>query len=58
MLVQHLVTVALGEGFEPEALLREVRTTYSYRNLTDAEWQWALDFAATGGEARPASKAA
>src|SRR5690606_19767183 len=49
VLVQHLVTVALGDGFVPEELLREVRTTYAYRNLTDEEWEWALYFASTGG---------
>ena len=49
VLVQHLVTVALGDGFEPDDLLREVRTTHAYRNLTDAEWEWTLSFARTGG---------
>ncbi len=51
VLVQHLVTVGLGGGFEPEALLAEVRTAYGYRDLSDAEWQWALDFVVNGGGA-------
>ena len=50
VLVQHLVTVALGGGFRPEQLLAEVRSAWSYRALTDAEWQWALDFVARGGQ--------
>ncbi|MDB5949767.1 MAG: ligase-associated box helicase, partial [Massilia sp.] len=50
VLVQHLVTVALGGGFRPEELLAEVRTAWSYRMLTDEEWQWALDFVARGGQ--------
>ena len=50
VLVQHLVTVALGGGFRPEQLLAEVRTAWSYRHLTDEEWQWALDFVARGGQ--------
>lgn len=49
VLVQHLVTVALGGGFEPEALFEEVRSAWSYQALTRAEWQWALDFVARGG---------
>ncbi|MYM37381.1 ligase-associated DNA damage response DEXH box helicase [Duganella sp. FT94W] len=49
VLVQHLVTIALGGGFRAEALLAEVRTAWSYRDLTDEEWQWALDFVARGG---------
>lgn len=50
VLVQHLVTVALGGGFRAEALLAEVRSAWSYRQLTDEEWQWALDFVARGGQ--------
>jgi len=50
VLVQHLVTVALGGGFRAEAMLAEVRAAWSYRGLTDEEWQWALDFVARGGQ--------
>ncbi|HWJ95784.1 MAG TPA: helicase-related protein, partial [Telluria sp.] len=50
VLVQHLVTVALGGGFRSEDLLDEVRTAWSYRLLTGEEWQWALDFVARGGQ--------
>ncbi|MEO7495512.1 MAG: ligase-associated DNA damage response DEXH box helicase [Massilia sp.] len=50
VLVQHLVTVALGGGFRSEALLAEVRGAWSYRHLSDEEWQWALDFVARGGQ--------
>ena len=50
VLVQHLVTVALGGGFRPEQLLAEVRSAWSYRMLTGEEWQWALDFVARGGQ--------
>ncbi|TFW20214.1 ligase-associated DNA damage response DEXH box helicase [Duganella callida] len=50
VLVQHLVTIALGGGFRPLALLDEVRSAWSYRNLSEEEWQWALDFVARGGQ--------
>ncbi|GGE63543.1 ligase-associated DNA damage response DEXH box helicase [Massilia psychrophila] len=50
VLVQHLVTVALGGGFRPEQLLAEVRSAWSYRMLSGEEWQWALDFVARGGQ--------
>ncbi|MDB5895302.1 MAG: ligase-associated box helicase, partial [Rhodoferax sp.] len=49
VLVQHLVTVALGGGFVPEALLQEIKQTAAYRNLPDAHWQWCLDFVRQGG---------
>jgi ATP-dependent helicase Lhr and Lhr-like helicase len=50
VLVQHLVTVALGGGFRSDELLAEVRGAWSYRALTGEEWQWALDFVARGGQ--------
>jgi ATP-dependent Lhr-like helicase len=48
-LVQHLVTAALGGGFVPVALLAEIRGTHAYAQLSDAQWQWALDFVVHGG---------
>ena len=48
-LVQHLVTCALGGGFVPAQLLLEVRGTHAYADLSDAQWQWALDFVVHGG---------
>jgi len=50
VLVQHLVTVALGGGFRSEQLFEEVKSAWSYRALTEEEWQWALDFVARGGQ--------
>jgi ATP-dependent Lhr-like helicase len=49
VLVQHLVSMALGGGFRPDALLAEVRQAWSYRSLTDDHWQWALAFVRHGG---------
>ena len=49
VLVQHLVTCALGGGFRPDELRDEVRATHAYATLTDADWQWALDFVVHGG---------
>ncbi len=51
VLAQHLVTVALGGGFHPDDLLAEVRTTAAYRDLSDEEWRWCLDFVTRGGGA-------
>ena len=49
VLVQHVVTVALGTGFAADDLLAEVRDTASFAALTDDEWNWVLDFAGRGG---------
>jgi ATP-dependent Lhr-like helicase len=51
VLVQHLVTVALGGGFEPDALYDEVRCTHAYAQLSPERWQWCLDFVRQGGAA-------
>ncbi|MBX9624314.1 MAG: DNA ligase-associated DEXH box helicase, partial [Gemmataceae bacterium] len=50
VLAQHLVTVALGGGFRADELYDEVRSTYSYRDLTEDEWGWVLDFVVRGGD--------
>ncbi|MGA0609961.1 ligase-associated DNA damage response DEXH box helicase [Caldimonas sp. KR1-144] len=61
VLVQHLVTVALGGGFavqprpgeggghDAPALYDEVRRAWAYRALTLEEFRWALDFVERGG---------
>lgn len=51
VLVQHLVTVGLGGGFTVDELLDEVRTTHAYRDLSQEEFGWVLDFVTHGGEA-------
>lgn len=50
VLVQYLVTLAVGEGFRPEKLYPEIVATYSYQHLSEEEWQWALQFITSGGE--------
>ncbi len=49
VLVQHLVTLALGGGFTPDALYDEVRSTKAYAQLSREGWQWCLDFVSQGG---------
>jgi ATP-dependent Lhr-like helicase len=48
VLVQHLVTLACGDGFRDEDF-EEVRRCYSYSNLTKEEWDWAVSFVRYGG---------
>ncbi|MFM1881445.1 MAG: hypothetical protein RLZZ344_1679, partial [Pseudomonadota bacterium] len=49
VLVQHLATRVLGCPMESAALLREVRLAYSYRHLSEAAFDWAIDFLVRGG---------
>jgi len=51
VLAQHLVTVALGSGFERDSMLKEVRRGYAYRELSDEAFSWVMDFIIRGGQA-------
>jgi ATP-dependent Lhr-like helicase len=50
VLVQHIVTVALGGGFRADDLFDEVRSAWAYRELTRREFDWAVLFCERGGE--------
>jgi ATP-dependent Lhr-like helicase len=50
VLVQYLVTLAVGDGFEEKSVYEEVRGTYAYADLDRDEWEWALSFMTTGGQ--------
>jgi ATP-dependent Lhr-like helicase len=49
VLAQYLVTAALGDGFRPGAMFRNVKRTYAFRDLSRPEFDWVLDFVSTGG---------
>jgi ATP-dependent helicase Lhr and Lhr-like helicase len=51
VLAQHLVTLAVGEGFDSAQLWREVTATHAFASLTAEQWQWVLDFITRGGDA-------
>ena len=51
VLAQHLVTLAVGTGFEAEQAFREVRGTHAFERLTETQWLWVLDFITRGGSA-------
>ncbi len=51
VLAQHVVTIAIGGGFNSNELLKEVRSTVAYRSMSEQEWQWVLDFVVRGGDA-------
>ncbi|MDP4300048.1 ligase-associated DNA damage response DEXH box helicase [Leptothrix discophora] len=51
VLIQHLLTLAVGEGFEPDALFDEVRLAWPYRDLDRETFDWCLGFTVHGGDA-------
>jgi ATP-dependent Lhr-like helicase len=51
LLAQHMITIALGDGFQSQAMFREVRSTAAFCDLSPAEWEWCLAFIERGGDA-------
>lgn len=51
VLVQYLCTLAVSDGFIPEAIWREVKATNCFSELTEDEWQEMLYFITIGGTA-------
>lgn len=49
VLAQHLITLAIGNGFEKESMYKEIVNSYSYRNLTIEEFEWIINFINNGG---------
>ncbi len=50
VLLQHLTSLACGPGFNPEQTLHSVRSSASYKNLSQEDWNWCLIFLEQGGE--------
>ncbi|KEF42762.1 MAG: DEAD/DEAH box helicase [Cyanobium sp. CACIAM 14] len=50
VLLQHLVTLACGPGFQPEEAFAAVRRAWSYRHLERSSWNWCLRFLEEGGD--------
>jgi ATP-dependent helicase Lhr and Lhr-like helicase len=49
VLAQHLVTCAIGGGFDADAMFNEVRSAWSFRDLTREEFEWTLALVRDGG---------
>ena len=51
VLIQYLSTLAISDGFYPERLLGEIRSTFCFREMEDEEWREILHFITEGGVA-------
>ncbi|OOG74938.1 ligase-associated DNA damage response DEXH box helicase [Algoriphagus sp. A40] len=49
VLIQFLVTLAVGSGFDPDFIFPIVKRTLSFRELTAGEMNWVVDFITKGG---------
>ena len=50
VLLQHLVSLACGPGFDPVEEKENIQNCWSYRNLKNEDWVWCLDFLEYGGK--------
>jgi ATP-dependent Lhr-like helicase len=51
VLIQYLCTLAVGEGFYPDQLFEEIKNTYCFSAITEAEYQEILLHITAGGKA-------
>ena len=49
VLIQYLCTLAVGEGFDDNTILKEVRTSYCFADITDEEWKEVIMHITQGG---------
>lgn len=50
VLIQFLITLAVGDGFDEAQLFEQVKKVYPYRYLTRDQWEWILAFIVHGGQ--------
>lgn len=51
VLTQYCCTLAISDGFRPEEIFSEVKSTYSFRDITEDDWKKILYFITEGGTA-------
>jgi ATP-dependent helicase Lhr and Lhr-like helicase len=51
VLTQYLCTLAVGDGFIPSVIYKEIKATYSFADMTEKEWNEILYFITAGGNA-------
>ena len=51
VLLQFLCTLAIGDGFNPDTLFTEIKSTYCFSDINETEWQELLQHISHGGKA-------
>ena len=49
-LIQYLVTLAIGDGFDDKIIFEEVKNTHAFKMLLPEEWSWIMQFITSGGD--------
>ncbi len=50
VLLQYLTTLAISDGFHPDEIFKEVKQTFCFQALTQAQWYWLLNFLVMGSQ--------
>ncbi|MDY2588219.1 ligase-associated DNA damage response DEXH box helicase [Winogradskyella aquimaris] len=50
VLVQFMVTLAVGEGFDAERLFQQIQQVHAFQYITKDDWLWCLQFITQGGQ--------
>ena len=51
VLIQYLSTLAISDGFYPDEIYEEIKSTHCYKEMTENEWDQILHFISEGGAA-------
>jgi len=51
VLVQFMMTLAIGDGFYPEETYERIKQIYTFQEMTREEWKSMIDFLTIGGSA-------
>lgn len=49
-LIQYLITLAVGDGFNDKTIYQEVTHTHAFKMLLPEEWAWIMQFITFGGD--------
>ncbi|OYQ37017.1 DNA ligase-associated DEXH box helicase [Flavobacterium cyanobacteriorum] len=50
VLVQYLVTLAVSDGFNPDEIYKEVKSTFCYQAMSIDDWQFCINFITRGSQ--------
>lgn len=50
VLIQFLLTLAVGDGLDQAKIKSVIQSTFSYKNMVTEDWEWCLNFIKHGGE--------
>ncbi|WP_226064133.1 ligase-associated DNA damage response DEXH box helicase [Kaistella polysaccharea] len=50
VLLQFVITLAVGDGFEEKETFKQITATNAFRDLSPEEWTWILTFITIGGK--------